>query len=51
MGGRKDVLIPLEEYRDLKASQYGYEDYEDLRKNGLNVSVPDLYDQHGNPVK
>ncbi len=32
--------IPLEDYLDIKALQYGYSDYEDMRAHGLYLDMP-----------
>ena len=32
--------IPLEDYLDIKASQHGYSDYEDMRAHGLYLDMP-----------
>ena len=37
-------LIPLEDYLDIKARQYGFDDYEDLRKNGMSLEIPETVD-------
>jgi hypothetical protein len=32
-------VMPLEDYYDIKASQYGYDSYEEMRADGLSVNV------------
>lgn len=32
-------IMPLGDYLDIKASQYGYDSYEEMRADGLCVSV------------
>lgn len=31
--------IPVEDYLDIKAMQYGFDDYEDMQKNGLHIEI------------
>lgn len=37
--------IPLEDYLDLQSQKYGYEDYEDLKNNGLSLEIPETIDE------
>lgn len=32
-------VMPLEDYFDIMASKYGYDSYEEMRADGLSVSV------------
>lgn len=34
--------IPVEDYLDIKAMQYGFDDYEDMQKNGLHIEIKNL---------
>lgn len=36
---KKYKLYPLEEYVDLIASQYGYDSYEEMEKDGLHIPL------------
>ena len=36
--------IPLDDYLDLQSQQYGYDDYKDLRSNGLFLDIPETID-------
>ena len=31
--------MPVEDYLDIKAMQYGFEDYEDMKKHGLYIDL------------
>lgn len=37
-------LVPLQDFLDLKAGQFGYDDYEEMQKDGysLNISEEDI---------
>ena len=37
-------VIPLEDYYEIKANQYGYDSYEDLRADGLYIEKPSQKD-------
>lgn len=32
-------LVPMEEYLDIKARSYGFDDYEDLKAHGCHIEV------------
>lgn len=32
--------IPLEDYLDIKARQYGFDDYEDMKTNEYYIDIP-----------
>ena len=32
-------VMPLSDYLEIKAGQYGYDSYEELRKDGFSISV------------
>lgn len=33
--------IPLEDYLDIESRKYGFEDYADLKSNGLSLEMPE----------
>ena len=50
MGGRC-VLVPLNDYFEMQAVLHGFESYDDLRANGLQVVTPHpLYDESGKAI-
>lgn len=32
--------MPIAEYADIKASEYGFDDYPDLMENGYRIAMP-----------
>ena len=38
--------IPLEDYLDIESRKYGFEDYADLKSNGLSLEMPETF----NPI-
>ena len=44
--GNGHTLWPLKEYLDIKASQSGFDDYKALRREGLDVIIPQLVDKN-----
>jgi hypothetical protein len=37
--------IPIEDYRDIKARQFGFEDYEDMYAQGYRLSEETEYEE------
>ena len=33
--------MPLEDYLDIRAMQYGFDSYEDMRKQGYSIDIPE----------
>lgn len=33
--------MPLEDYLDIRAIQYGFDSYEDMRKQGYSIDIPE----------
>ena len=52
MGGRNRI-IPLEDYLDIHAAQNGFDDYENMKKLGYSIHVPEesLCDRDGNGLE
>lgn len=48
--GGKEKLMPVEDYLDYKSCWYGFNDYEDLRKDGGCISLSDLVFEDGTPL-
>lgn len=48
--GKRRCLMPLDDYFDRRAYDYGFDSYEDLKKAGYSIDMPDLVDEDGNPL-
>lgn len=49
--GEKTILMPLEDYLDARAYLCGFDSYEDMKKSGLLLEVPDIVNASGEPYK
>ncbi len=39
--GGRETIYPYEEYLDIMAMQYGFDDYKDLVKHGYHIDIPE----------
>lgn len=49
-GENNPRLIPLEDYLDIEAGKYGFNNYEELKKAGYSLEIPTLLNKDGKPM-